>query len=152
SWVMVAALLAAAPPASGQPEPASTYRAVIDRADLEPSAVGGLRLRGFVSALSLQGDLIDLDEPETFKLSAGGSEIRAPYALGTFAGTQTDLAIVFVIQATSEYADVLRAITEAAGASLLDKLPDRTQVGIITYGEAVRAAKLGSLKAARAKL
>jgi hypothetical protein len=60
--------------------------------------------------------------------------------------------MVFVIQATSEYADVMRVITEAADTGLLEGLPERTQVGIVTYGEAIGAAKLGTLKAARAKM
>ncbi|HWU91361.1 MAG TPA: vWA domain-containing protein, partial [Kofleriaceae bacterium] len=151
-WVTAAALLlATAAPARAQ-EAGSTYRAVIDRADLEPASVGGYRLRVYVSALSLDGQILDLTEPKSLKLTASRTEIRAPYALGSFAAAQTDLAMVLVVQATAEYADVLRTITEAADTGLLEGLPDRTQVGIVTYGETVGAAKLGSLKAARAKL
>ncbi len=155
SWVAVAAaaLLVAARPAHGQAggAGASTYRAVIDRADLEPAAVGGYRLRVYVSALDLDGQVLDL-EPGSFKLYTGRSELRAPYAVGSFAAAQTELAMVLVIQTTSEYADVLRVITESADTGLLDGLPERAQVGIVTYGETVGAAKLGTLKAARGKL
>jgi hypothetical protein len=151
-WVIAAALLLAARPALGQ-EASSTYRAVLDRADLEPAAVGGFRLRVYVSALSLDGNVLDLAEPRSIKLLAGKSELRAPYALGNFAASQADLAIVLVIQATTEYADVFRVITEAADIGLLAALPEpRTQIGIITYGESVGPAKLGSLKAARARI
>jgi hypothetical protein len=153
AWCALAvALLFAARPAHGQSEGSSTYRAVIDRADLEPAAVGGYRLRVYVSALSLDGTLLDLGESKSIKLRAGGSELRAPFAVGRFAASDTDLAIVFVIQTTSEYADVLRAITEAADAGLLEALPERAQVGIVTYAEAVGAGKLGTLKSARAKM
>ena len=153
AWcVLAVALLFAARPAHAQPESGSTYRAVIDRADLEPAAVGGYRLRVYVSALSLDGTLLELGEAKSIKLLAGRSALSAPFAVGRFAASDTDLAMVFVIQATSEYADVLRAITEAADTGLLEALPERTQVGIVTYGEAVGAGKLGSLKAARAKM
>jgi hypothetical protein len=108
AWVIAAALLGAARPAHTQPEGASTYRAVIDRADLEPAAVGGYRLRVYVSALDLDGKRLEL-EPNVFKLYTGKSEVRAPYAIGSFAATQTDLAMVLVIQATAEYADLMRA-------------------------------------------
>jgi hypothetical protein len=153
AWVIVAAvLLFGARPAHGQ-EVGSTYRAVIDRADLEPAAVGGYRLRVYVSAMSLDGKVLDLTEPKSIKMQASRSEIRAPYALGNFGASQTDLAIVFVLQASSEYADVFRVITEAADTAVLEGLPEsRTQVGIVTYGESVGPAKLGSLKAGRAKL
>jgi len=151
-WVTAAAaLLLVAAPARAQ-EASSTYRAVIDRADLEPASVGGYRLRVYVSALSVEGQVLDLTEPRSIKLTASKTEIRAPYARGHFAATQTDLAMVFVIQATAEYTEVIRVITEAANTGLLEGLPERTQVGIVTYGETVGAAKLGSLKAARAKL
>jgi hypothetical protein len=151
AWVIAAALLGAARPAHTQPEGASTYRAVIDRADLEPAAVGGYRLRVYVSALDLDGKRLEL-EPNVFKLYTGKSEVRAPYAIGSFAATQTDLAMVLVIQATAEYADLMRVIAESAGTGLLDELPERTQVGIVTYGETVGAGKLGTLRAARTKI
>jgi hypothetical protein len=151
-WVIAVALLVAARPALAQ-EGSSTYRAVLDRVDLEPASVGGFRLRVYVSALSLDGKVLDLAEPRSIKLLAGKSELRAPYALGNFAASQTDLALVFVIQATTEYADVFRVITEAADVGLLASLPEpQTQIGIITYGESVGPAKLGSLKAARARM
>jgi len=156
AWVialtLALALLAAARPAYAQ-EGSSTYRAVLDRADLEPASIGGFRLRVYVSALTLDGQLLDLGESKSIKLTASRAELRAPFAIGTFAASQTELAVVFVIQATSEYADVIRAITEAADTAVLAELPEpRTQVAIVTYGESVGAAKLGSLKAARAKM
>ena len=152
AWVIAAALLCAVRPALGQ-DASSTHRAVLDRADVEPASVGGFRLRVYFSALSVEGNVLDLHEPKAIKLLAGRTELRAPYAIGNFAATETDLAIVFVIQTTTEYADVIRVITEAADTGVLEGLPEaRTQVGIVTYGEAVGSAKLGSLKTARTKL
>lgn len=151
-WVAAALVLLVAAPARAQ-DATSTYRAVIDRADLEPASIGGYRLRVYVSAMSVEGGVLDLTEPKSIKMMAGKTEIRAPYALGSFAASQTDLAMVFVVQATAEYAEVMRSIVEAADAGLFEGLSERTtQVGILPYGEAVSAAKLGSLKAARAKL
>jgi len=153
AWVIVAvALLCAARPALGQ-ETSSTHRGVIDRADLEPASVGGFRLRVYFSALSIDGNVLDLAEPKSIKLTASRTEIRAPYALGNFAATETDLTIVFVLQVTTEYSDVIKVITEAADTGVLEAMPEgRTQVGIVTYGETVGPAKLASLKTARAKL
>jgi hypothetical protein len=152
AWVIVAGLLCMAGPALGQ-DASSTHRGVVDRADLEPASVGGFRLRVYFSALSIDGQVLDLSEPRSIKLLAGRTEVRAPYALGTFGAAETDLAIVFVIQATTEFSDVIRVITEAADAGALEGLPEgRTQVAIVTYGEAVGAGKLVSLKAARTKL
>jgi hypothetical protein len=152
-WATAAVLIVAmaAAPARAQ-EATSTYRAVLDRADLEPASVGGYRLRVYVSALSLDGQILDLTEPKSLKMTASRTEIRAPYALGTFAAAQTDLALVFVLQATAEYGEVLRVITEAADSDFFGGLPDRTLAGLVTYGETVGTGKLGALKSARTKL
>jgi len=130
------------------------YRyAVIDRADLEPSTIGGFRLRLYISALSLDGKILDLTEPGSIKMFANHNEFRAPYALGNFAASGTNLAMVFVLQATSEYADVISSITKGADVGLFAGLPVRTtQVAILTYGETVDSEKLGSLETARSKL
>jgi hypothetical protein len=152
-WVTCGALLLLlAAPARAQ-DATSTYRAVIDRADLEPASIGGYRLRVHVSAMSVEGGVLDLTEPKSIKMTASRTEIRAPYALGTFAASQADLAMVFIVQATAEYTEAMRVMVEAADAGLFEGLPEqRTQVAILPYGEAVAAAKLGPLKAARAKL
>ncbi|HWO18532.1 MAG TPA: FHA domain-containing protein [Kofleriaceae bacterium] len=140
-------------PAHAQSDTGSSYRAVIDRADLERSALGGYRLRVYVSALELAGAVLDLGEAKSFKMLVSKTDLDAPVAVGRFAASDTDLAIVFVIESSSEYADVLRSITEAADTAVLAELPEgRTQVGIVTYGDTVGAGKLGSLKAARGKL
>src|SRR5512140_3144131 len=101
-------VLAARPAvAPAQSATSSSYRAVLDKVDLEPASVGGLRLRVKLSALTMQGGLIDLNGPKTIKLVIGGSKVDAPYALGPYGATNADTAIVFVVEANLPYADAL---------------------------------------------
>jgi hypothetical protein len=130
----------------------SSYRAVIDRVDLEPAAVGGLRLRVKLSALALQGQLIDLNGPKTIKLMIGGSKVEAPYALGPYGATNADTAIVVVVEANADFADALPKLMSALDATVLQTLNDRTQLAILPYSEATGTGKLSSLKSARARL
>jgi hypothetical protein len=130
----------------------SSYRAVIDRVDLEPAAIGGLRLRVALSALAVQGQVLALSDPKAIKLMVGGSKLDAPYARGSYGATGADAAIVFVVQANLAYADVLPTIVSALDDAVLSKLNDQTQAAIMAYGDATDAGKLGSLKAARSKL
>lgn len=130
----------------------STYRVVLDRVEHEPSPLGGNRLRVYVSALALQGGLLDLGDPKKLKLSVG-SEVRAPFAIGRYAGTDASSAIVIVVEATAPYAEVLPVIADALDTEVLGNLDDaRTQVAVLPYGETLPGGKLGSLKAARGKL
>jgi hypothetical protein len=129
-----------------------TYRAVVDRADLEPASVGGTRLTVELSALDLYGKLLDLSDPRSIKLMVGGSKLDAPYARGAYGATSSDTAIVFVIQANLAYAEALPTIATALDDAVLAKLPDRTQAAILAYGDATEAGKLGTPKAARARL
>lgn len=128
-----------------------TYRAVIDRADLEPASIGGTRLTVELSALDLYGKLLDLSDPRSIKLMVGGSKLDAPYARGVYGQTSSDTAIVFVLQANLAYAEALPTIATALD-DVLAKLPDRTQAAILAYGDATEAGKLGTLKAARGRL
>ncbi len=128
-----------------------TYRAVIDRADLEPASIGGTRLTVELSALDLYGKLLDLSDPRSIKLMVGGSKLDAPYARGVYGQTGADTAIVFVLQANLAYAEALPTIASALD-DVLTKLPDRTQAAILAYGDATEAGKLGTAKAARGRL
>ncbi|HMG56579.1 MAG TPA: vWA domain-containing protein, partial [Kofleriaceae bacterium] len=129
-----------------------SYRAVIDRVDLEPASIGGLRLHVELSALTLQGQLLDLSDPRSIKLMVGGSKLDAPYARGVFGATGADAAIVFVVQANLAYAEVLQTVLASLDDAVLSKLGDRTQVALLAYGEATEAGKLGSLKSARTRI
>ena len=138
------------------PEPVradDSYRAVIDRADLEPSAIGGMRLRIYLSAVAIQGQLLDVTEPKAIKAIVGGAELKAPYAVGGYGATGADTAIVLVVQATAAYGDVLPVIEEALGSELLGVLSDKTtQVALLSYGDAIGTGKLTAMKPARARL
>jgi hypothetical protein len=128
-----------------------TYRAVVDRVDLEPASIGGTRLIVELSALDLYGKLLDLSDPKSIKLMVGGSKLDAPYARGVYGQTSSDTAIVFVIQANLAYAEALPTIATALD-DMMPRLPDRTQAAILAYGDATDAGKLGTLKAARGRL
>ena len=129
-----------------------TYRAVVDRVDLEPSSLTGMRLRVYLSALALQGQLLDLTDPKTIKLKIGSSEKKVPYALGTFDATKGDIAIVVLVQATLDYGDAMPLIGDALDRSLLSALGDQTQIAILPYGESVSTGKLAAIKAVRGKV
>ncbi|HEY0987825.1 MAG TPA: vWA domain-containing protein, partial [Kofleriaceae bacterium] len=146
-------VLAARPaPAPADDTAPAGYRAVIDRVDLEPASIGGLRLRVELSALAIGGQLLDLSDPKSIKLMVGGSKLDAPYSLGAYGGTGADTAVVVVLQANLVYAETLPSILSTLDDIVLSALPDRTQVAIITYGDATGTGKLGSLKAARGRL
>lgn len=155
TWVLAAALLVLAG-LRGRATADDTNRAVIDRVDYEPAAIGGYRLRVYLSALSLDGQVLDLTDPKSIKLVAGASEVKAPYALGRFAAAEVgdaQLALVVVVQATTDYTDVVRTIADALDNELLGKLDEkRALVAILTAGEAAGAGKLAPLKTARGKV
>ena len=131
----------------------STSRAVIDRVDLEPSVLGGPRLEIYLSAVTLQGKVVDLTEPKSLKISAGGSDLKLPYALGRFGAAQGELAMVIVLQATLDFAEVTPAIVDTIDQHLLSSLGEKTtQVALVTYGETMGAGKLTSVKVARGNL
>ena len=144
--------LGARPVAAEPDAPTTTSRAVIDRVDLEPASITGYRLRVQMSALSLQGQVLDLTDPKTVKLMLGSRELKAPYALGFYNTTISDTAVVVVVQATLELADVLPVILDALDQSVLAELGDRTQVALLPYGEATGTGKLMPVKAARTKI
>jgi hypothetical protein len=134
-------------------EPAKqSYRAVVDRVDLEPSTLTGQRLRVYLSALALQGQLLDLTDPKTIKLYIGSSEKKLPYSLGRYGATNGETAVVIMVQASLDFTDTLPMISEALDRDLLVPLPDRTQVAVMTYGETTGSGKLVSIKQARGKV
>ncbi|MBA3464763.1 MAG: FHA domain-containing protein [Deltaproteobacteria bacterium] len=138
--------------ADDAPAAKPSYRVVVDRVHHEPASITGTRLEITMSALTLQGQLIDLTDPKTIRTLIGGRELKAPYALGTFAGTKDAIALVVVVQSSVDYTEVLPVIAETLDGSLLAKLDETTtQVAILPYGEAIGAGKLGSMKSARSK-
>ena len=129
-----------------------SYRAVVDRVDLEPASITGYRLRVYLSALALQGHLLDLTDPKSIKLYLGTSEKKLPYTLGTYAATAANTELVFVVQTTADFADALPMISDSLDRELLGHLADHTQVAIIPYGESTATAKLSPIKLMRGKV
>jgi hypothetical protein len=129
-----------------------SYRAVIDRVELEPSSLAGLRLRVYLSALAIGGQLLDLSDPKSIKLYVGTSERKYPYALGTYSATGSPSDIVVLVQITSDFADALPMISDSLDRELLGHLGDKTKVAIATYGDAASQPKLVSAKQLRGKV
>lgn len=126
---------------------------MIDQVVVEPSTVGGQRLRIYVSAMSLQGQALDLAEAGGVRVFAGGSKLDVPLAIGTFAPTKTDLAMVVITQVSADFTDVLPVINEALDTNVFGEVDDKlTQVALLGYGESIAPGKLGSLKNARARI
>jgi hypothetical protein len=146
----LAAALAIAPPPAHADEP--SYRAVIDQVVLEPSSLGGQRLRVTLSMLSLTGQTVDVLESASVRLVIGGSRSDVPFAIGSYGATTTDTAIVVLVQTSIDFADVLPVIADTLDDGVLAKLGDRAQVAILPYGESQGAGKLGAVKQARSRV
>ena len=144
AWVIVAALVAA----QAAPARADDFRAVVDRVDLEPSSIGGNRLRVYLSALTIQGQLLDLTDPKSIKLVIGNSEKKQPFALGHYNALAADTAIVFVVQVTQDFQPALATIGDALDQNILTPMAEHAQVAVLGYGDAVGAAKLTTTKVA----
>lgn len=124
----------------------------LDAITLEPTRLPGvLRLRAYVSGLSLEGDLLAID-PASLQLQIGSSPLRAPRGVGRFGASDAELSVVFILEATLEYAPVFPLLQEVLAEELLAKLPDRSRVAVVGYGETVQSGRLGNLRAARARL
>src|SRR6185436_14295922 len=95
-------------------------------------------LRVYLTALALDGQMLDLTDPKAIRVYAGPSELKAPYAIGNFASTSTDTAIVVLVQNNQDFSEALPSIVE--------KLGDHAQIAILPYGENTGAAKLAPAK------
>jgi hypothetical protein len=144
-----AAIVAAAVAALSVPAEAAGPRLLLDRADLEPSPFGGLaRLRLHVSAVQLEGSLIQVGGADPLILTINGARRREAHLTGRYAAADGATAVILVIETGWEMRDEVDAIGEAV-KGLLSKLPPGSQVAIITYGENVEG---GHRLAASAKL
>jgi hypothetical protein len=146
------ALIVLASTAQAEDDVRPSYRAVIDRIELEPASITGQRMRVYLSALSIEGQRLDLEDPKSVRLFIGSGEKQLPYALGNYDATSGDLALVVLVQVSLEFGDALPTIIDALDRELLASLGEHAQVAIFTYGEAVSAGKLEKVKAARARL
>jgi hypothetical protein len=151
--LVLVVLLVLAGTAYAQEEPAKvSYRVVVDRVDLEPSTLSGYRLRVYLTALSLQGQQLDLTDPKSIKLYLGASEKKFPYARGSYGATTGQTAIVFMVQTSIDYTDALAQIADSLNSDLLAQLPDRTQVSVLQFGETTGTGKLAPIKNVRGKV
>ena len=148
------ALLVATSVAHAQPadDAKPTYHLTVDRVDLEPASITGYRLRVYLSALSLQGQLLDLGDPKSIRLFLGSSEKKIPFSLGTYDQTQGETEIVVVVQATSDFTDALPQISDAIEHVMLDHLKDTTKIAVVMYGETPATPKLVTAKSLRGKV
>ncbi len=131
------------------PRARADNHAFVDQVVLEPSSIGGQRLRILMSALTLEGQVVDSGTP---RVLIDKKRYEAPYTVGTYGATQSDTAIVVVVQSTVDFTEVLPIAGEALDAEVFANANDRTQVAILMYGEAVGPGKLGSLRGGRAAI
>lgn len=151
--LLVVLLVFASTAYAADEEPAKiSYRAVVDRVDLEPASVTGYRLRVYLSALALGGQLLDLTDPKSIQLYLGSSQKKVPFALGRYEATDSQTAVVVLVQSTLDFTEVLPMIAEALDRDLLAHLPDGTEVAVLPFGEATGRGKLASVKHVRGKL
>jgi len=142
----------AATPAGGGAARAAGPRLLVDRAEAEPSPFGGLvRLRLHVTAVQLEGSLIELGGND-LALTLNGSRRREPHLTGRYAASGGATAVILVVETGWELRDDLDAIQDAMG-QLVGKLPPGSQLAVITYGENVEgghrllpSAKVGNLE------
>ena len=149
---LLVALLVLSSTARAQEDARPSYRAVVDRVELEPASITGQRLRVYLSALSLAGQRLDLTDPKSIRLYIGSGEKQLPYALGTYDVTGGDTVVVVLVQVSADFTDALPTITDTLDRELLAALGEHAQVAIIPYGDTVGAAKLEKVKTARGKL
>ena len=128
------------------------YRAIVDRIDLEPASITGVRLRVYLSALSLQGQLLDLGDPKSIRLYFGTTEKKIPFSLGRYDATDGDTEIVFLVQATADFSDALPQITDSIEHVMLDHLKDKVKFAVVPYGESTTTPKLTTAKLMRGKV
>lgn len=138
-------------PAAAEGVPSAWLK--LDRITAEPSPLAGLaRVRVYVSAVRLEGDIIPVSGKDAWTLQVGASRKRLPYVAGTFGGSGQDLAIALVIQTSAEFADALPIMHETLGG-FLDELPSGVQVTVVAAGETVHGGtRLGDLARARSEL
>jgi hypothetical protein len=126
-----------------------SFRAVVDRVELQPSPLGGNQLRVYLSALDIGGHvLFDSLNPKNIKLYGGTGEKKVPKAFGTYGGTGSDTSIVFLVQSSIDYADALGPISESLERDLLMPLAtSHTRAIVFAFGETATTGKMSTAKA-----
>jgi hypothetical protein len=148
---LVALAIAAAAPRGAR---AQAQRVVVDQVTLEPSPLyGQARLRVFVSATELSGNVIPISGPKAWTLKLGNADKRVPFYVTTFDGGNHLLAVAIVVETTAEYGPDLPVIQKVLGEELLAKLSPGAQAAVIGYADkAGGAGKFAPGKTAASKL
>lgn len=149
--VLVACCLAAVcvRPASAKPAEGPPWLK-LDRVTADPSWLDGIaRVRLYVSAMTLEGGVIPIAGKNEWVLQVGSAKKKLPYLTGQFKGVKDDdIALMLVLDTSSEMAADLPAIKEAA-AAFINALPKDTSVGVVGYAEDVEGdRRVGSQKRA----
>lgn len=134
---LLAAALAAAAVATATPGAARAAgpRLLLDRAEIEPSSFSGLaRVRLYVTAVQLEGALIDAGGADPFVLLVNGGRRREPYLSGRFKGTGAPAALVLVVETGWEMREDLETV-KGELAELIANAPPGTEIAILAYGE-----------------
>ena len=143
--------------ARAQAQPADdakpSYRVSLDRVDYEPATITGTRLRVYLSAMSLQGQILDLTDPKQIRLYVGTSEKKLSFALGRYdASADTETDIVVLVQATADFTEALPQITDSLEHVLIAHLKDSAKIAVMTYGSKATTPKLVGVKTVRGKV
>lgn len=131
---------------------APAQRVVVDQAIVEPALVPGLaRLRLHVTAIDINGAIIDVDGDKRWSVQVGGATRRGALLVGQADAAAEPLAVVLVIETAAEYTEDLSVLTAGLAEHLLADLPPSTMVGVQPYGDVLGpATRLGPAKASAA--
>lgn len=113
----------------------------IDRVEAEPSIFEGYaRLRLHVTAVNLQGVIIDIAGSRTWALTLGSQKQRVPYIAGTFRNVDEEIALAIVVATTADFEPFLPAIQEGL-TELIEGLPRDTRIAVIPYDDALHGSR-----------
>ncbi len=113
----------------------------LDRVLAEPSPLFDLvRLRAYVSAISLEGQVIPVSGRSPWTLRLNGAELRTPTLVTRFAGRQEPLAAVLVVCVGYDWAGDFEAV-RASLLELVTALPAQTELAVIGYGETITGGR-----------
>ena len=148
---LVAACLALA--AGAGAARAAGPRLTLDRAEVEPSPFGALaRVRLHVTAVQLEGALIEVSAADPFVLTVNGARRREAPLVGRYAGTGAPTAVVLIVATGWEMEADIDALVDAA-RRLVGGLPPGSTVAVSSYGENVEGGhRLAAPAAAEVQL
>ena len=156
-WVLAVACGAIAVVAAGPGlahAEAPAQRLMLDQVVVEPALLPGLaRLRLHVTAIDINGAIIDIDGDKRWSIQVGGANKRGAILVGQADVAADPLALVVIIETAAEYGEDLGVITTVLGEQLLADLQPSTQVALLPYADGLgTATRLGPAKVAATAL